>query len=726
MFDGCRLMDQSLDFSSCDREPIHVPGAIQPHGILLVLDPADLVVVQLAGDVASRFDREPADLLGRPLAGLCARLAGCAQAFRDAGSAAGYLGSWAIAGSGPLDVAVHRADGRLILEFEPGPEVELSGPASLANVEEAARCFERARDRHELYRQAAIVFRQLTGFDRVMLYRFLDDGAGAVVAEDQADGLHSFLNHRFPASDIPKQARALYARNLIRVIPDAGYVPAPLLGMEGSTGPLDMTCCALRSVSPVHLQYLRNMGVAASASVSIVIDGTLWGLVACHHMQPRFLPYGARAAARVLARMLARQIAAQEEAERSRQRLRLRAMEDDFLSGLHAAQRVEDGLAQEPARLMNLVSADGVAICHGRMIVRHGHCPDQGEVGLVRDWVLSQESAGPFASDSLGRQFPPAQAFAQTGAGLLAVVLNRQEPFAILWFRAEEPEVLSWAGNPHKAAEPGGAAQLTPRASFDLWQETVRGNARSWTLVETETAARLRTRLVELRQSKQLAVLNAQLRVTVQEKDTLLGQQDSLLQQKDVLLGEVNHRVQNSLQLVSSFLSLQMRGITDERVLTQLEEARRRLMAVALVHRRLYRSDQVQSVEMGRYLEELRGELVESLGSDWERHIRVRADTISVPTDQAVSLGLILTELVVNAAKYAYGGAPGPIDIELKEGAGRTLALVVADQGIGEATSTGTGFGVKMIRALSAQWHGGIEHQDDQPGRRVTVSVRAA
>lgn len=196
-----------------------------------MLDPADLVVVQLAGDVASRFDREPADLLGRPLAGLCARLAGCAQAFRDAGSAAGYLGSWAIAGSGPLDVAVHRADGRLILEFEPGPEVELSGPASLANVEEAARCFERARDRHELYRQAAIVFRQLTGFDRVMLYRFLDDGAGAVVAEDQADGLHSFLNHRFPASDIPKQARALYARNLIRVIPDAGYVPAPLLGM---------------------------------------------------------------------------------------------------------------------------------------------------------------------------------------------------------------------------------------------------------------------------------------------------------------------------------------------------------------------------------------------------------------------------------------------------------------------------------------------------------------
>jgi chemotaxis family two-component system sensor kinase Cph1 len=212
-------------------------------------------------------------------------------------------------------------------------------------------------------------------------------------------------------------------------------------------------------------------------------------------------------------------------------------------------------------------------------------------------------------------------------------------------------------------------------------------------------------------------------------RDTLV-EKEGLLAQKDILLREVNHRVQNSLQLVSSFLSLQMRGAENPVVLAQLEEARRRLLAVALVHRRLYQSDQVQSVEMGRYVEELHRELVDSLGPEWNGHVQVRADSIFVPTDQAVSLGLIMTELVVNAAKYAYRGAAGPIDIQLKELMGRAIALTVADQGVGQgvgqASVTGTGFGEKMIKVLCAQWRGWVDHQDNEPGRRTTVTVYAA
>jgi chemotaxis family two-component system sensor kinase Cph1 len=713
-------MDHLSGLAGCDREPIHIPGAIQPHGVLLAVDPDRLTVRQVAGDVAALFGQPAGRVLGLPLASLGEDVAGHAAAFVASKAASNYLGTIQVPDGGRVDLCAHRSGGHLLLEFEPGPLERASGPQSLAIVEEAARSLERARDQRDLFRQASIVFRRITGFDRVMVYRFLEDGAGSVVAEDKAEDQHSFLNHRFPASDIPRQARDLYVRNLIRVIPDIGYRPAPLLADADAAGqaPLDLSDCQLRSVSPIHLQYLKNMGIAASASVSIIKDGMLWGLIACHHAVPRTLPFEVRAMCRVLSRVLAQQLAAQEETENHRQRVRLRAMEDELLSLVARANGIEQGLERQGEELLQLANAHGVAVCHRNGVTAHGHCPGLPEISAIRDWLLGQELVLPFATETLGSAFAPAKAFPASAAGLLSVVLSRQEPLAILWFRAEEPEVVNWAGNPHKPVDTI-SGQLTPRASFDLWQETVRGRARAWSLAEIETAVRLRTRLVELRQSKQLVLLNAQMRDTLVEKEGLLAQ-------KDILLREVNHRVQNSLQLVSSFLSLQMRGAENPVVLAQLEEARRRLLAVALVHRRLYQSDQVQSVEMGRYVEELHRELVDSLGPEWNGHVQVRADSIFVPTDQAVSLGLIMTELVVNAAKYAYRGAAGPIDIQLKELMGRAIALTVADQGVGQASVTGTGFGEKMIKVLCAQWRGWVDHQDNEPGRRTTVTVYAA
>lgn len=720
------MIDQVRDLTSCDLEPIHRPGAIQPHGVLLAVEPGKLVIRQVAGKVDGWFGCSAQEILGMPLRLLDTDIAARTAAFAIAGTASDYLGTFRLGGEKAANVLAHRSGKLVLLEFEPAERADLSGLHGLGMIEDAARSFEQARGYSDLCHHAAHVFRQITGFDRVMVYRFLEDGAGMVVAEDRVPDLGSFLHHRFPASDIPKQARELYVRNLVRVIPDVHYTPAPLLAPSG--GPLadalDMSDCVLRSVSPIHVQYLKNMEVAASASISIIEGGTLWGLISCHHRQPRTMPYEVRAICRVLSRMFSQQLVAQQDIEQHRQRIRLRALEDELLAGLVQADDLENGLASRGEDLLRLTGADGVAISWGSSLTLCGRCPRENEVRAVRDWLLDQELTRPYTTETLGQQFLPAGAFAALGSGLLAVVLDRLEPFVLLWFRAEEVEVLSWGGNPHKAvgtADDG--RQLTPRASFELWQETVRGRARSWSLVEIETAARLRTKLVELRQGRQLGALNTQLHATVEEKEDLLSRQEALLGQKDILLREVNHRVQNSLQLVSGFLGLQIRETQDEAVLAQLEEARRRLMAVALVHRRLYQSEQIQSVEMGRYLEDLRHELVGSLGAEWSDHVQVRSDTISVPTDQAVSLGLITTELVINAAKYAYGGAAGPIDIQLKHAMGRMIALTVADRGSGTLISPQAGFGTKMIKALCAQWRGSIDHQDNQPGKRVIVTA---
>jgi chemotaxis family two-component system sensor kinase Cph1 len=704
------MADGDLDLDACSREPIHVPGSIQPHGAMLVADRTTQEISHGAGDIARLLGREA--WVGRTLGevlgdSLAARVAQVTQSGVAQGGFAGQLESAA----GSLDVSAHLDGEGLIVEVEPAPGAALPAVLVLSQLEAAAAAFERAPNVRALCARAAVEFRRLTGFDRVMLYRFLDDAAGEVLAEDVVEGMPSFLNHHFPGSDIPAQARALYVRNLVRVIPDVSYRPAPLAPPWTCDTPLDMSDCALRSVSPVHMQYLRNMGVGASASVSIVKDGVLWGLIACHHREPRLMPYDARAAARALAGALAREVRAKEESEAYRERLRLRGLEDEVTSRFVHAGGLDANLAAGVAELARMLDADGVAAIRGDDVHIHGVCPSPDNVIALAEWVRGRPSH-PVTTDRLSEHFAPAEAFRAEASGLLGLVVAEDEPFVILWFRAEAQQVVNWAGNPHKAVSQGPGEILTPRASFEAWRETVRGRSRPWTLAEMEVATRLRQGLLESREHRRQVELNGRLTQAI-------GEKDALLQQNDMLVKEVNHRIQNSLQLVSSFLSLQSRALGDPKLHEAFEEARRRLQAVALVHRRLYRADQIGTIDFGRYVEELLGDMSDSMGPEWAGKVTVDAAPVLVPTDRAVTLGLVVTELVINANKYAYGGAPGPIEVSLEEH--RTnLRIIVADHGKGKHAPT-EGFGSRMMAAMVRQLNGAMTFGDNEPGLRATL-----
>ncbi|MFL1875228.1 GAF domain-containing protein [Hansschlegelia beijingensis] len=346
----------SPDLTACDREPIHVPGAIQPHGLLLALD-GDQRTIAGAGDiedvlgVGDWLGKSATELLGSEIADALTAASGARAGAACIGALRGPSGAL-------FDVSAQRSGGLTMVELEPaGPEGVPLGVV-LGDLEAAASDFERASTVEQLCRFAAAEFRRLTGFDRVMIYQFLDDDSGSVVGEDRREGLRSFLNHRFPASDIPRQARALYLRNPIRVIPDVDYKPAPLQPATLDGGPIDLSDVALRSVSPIHLQYLRNMGVRASASVSIVKDGVLWGLVACHNETPLHIPFARRAACRALAGTLGRQIRAKDESDAFRERVRLRGFQDDLVALLSREGRAAParrGTAQTSARVRPLV-----------------------------------------------------------------------------------------------------------------------------------------------------------------------------------------------------------------------------------------------------------------------------------------------------------------------------------------------------------------------------------
>lgn len=701
------------DLTGCDREPIHIPEAIQPHGLLLVLDPHHLTVTREAGRTGPVIGRD--SCLGARPGGLFGhdvdqRIRALAEAGGD-----GFAGRWRGRNGLDYDVIVRRGDASVIVEIEQSSQGAQLGVELISRLDAAAAALEKAGTVNAVCEAAAEAFRRLTGFDRIMIYRFLEDEAGQVVGEARPPGMDSFQNHHFPATDIPRQARALYLRNPVRVIPDAAYEPQPL--RPASAGkPLDMSDCGLRSVSPVHLQYLRNMGVRASASVSIIIDGELWGLVACHSERPQLLPYELRAAATNLARSLARQIKAKSDAELYRERLRLRLLEDEFVGRLGADRPLPLSLADRGRDLADLVDADGVVVVSGDQVLRFGVTPPNETALSLASWVAEQPGLRPVATHALSTMRPEAEAWRGEASGLLGVHLPGEQPLTVLWFRAEILETIRWAGNPSTAVKSGPVGSLTPRASFEAWSETVRGRSRRWSPSQIESALRLRDALLDFTAVTGLRDLNRTLRASLDDRDLRLEQQAFLMR-------EVNHRVQNSLTLVSSFLGLQARQ-ADPEARRELQEARRRVRAVSMVHSRLYRVDATASIDLARYFTELIDDLGSSMGSDWSAQLQHDLAPICVDAGRAVTLGLVLTELIINAQKYAYDGGPGPVRVRLEED-GDALRLIVEDAGKG-GHQAGEGFGSMMIQSLVGQLNGHLDYRDACPGLCVVLKAPVA
>ncbi len=708
------LAVSDADLNDCDREPIHIPGSIQPHGFMLVTGADDAVVAHGAGDIEDITGVQ--DWVGQPVSALLGEVIAQAAASPAPGEGAVFVGRWTAPSGEAFDVSTHLSGTRRIVEVERSGDTTHIGIDLLSRMDKAGVAFERAANVRQLAARAADEFRSLTGFERVMIYRFLDDEAGSVLAESKAPEMSSFLNHHFPATDIPRQARALYVRNPVRVIPEVRYQPRSLRPpLPEGASPLDMSDSVLRSVSPIHLQYLRNMEVGSSASISIVTDGVLWGLVACHDSQPRLLTHETRIAATALARGLARQLKAKDDAELYRERVRLRGLEDELVARIPLEEPLDAALAKHLDEIASLIGATGAAVLRGKNVSTGGACPPADGVAALGNWVAKTAAGRLVSSASLSEIFPAATAWKAEASGFMAFVIAAEEPFVLMWFRAEKLEVVRWAGDPHTAVKTGEAGKLTPRASFTEWTETVSGRAQRWTNPEIESAGRFRDALFELRALRQMRRVNQSLQESVADRDLKLEHQDFLLR-------EVNHRVQNSLQLIASFLSLQARDNVDTRPPSEvLKEAQRRVKAVSLVHSRLYRADQFETIDLGRYFSELIEDMATSSGQDWATLIHTELAPISIEAGRAVTFGLVLTELIINAQKYAYGGSPGPLYVTLEEDRG-SARVIVADEGVGGHQS-GKGFGSRLIESLAGQLGAAIEYRAARPGLRVILTA---
>ncbi|MEI2416456.1 ATP-binding protein [Orrella sp. JC864] len=500
----------------CEHEPIRVPGSIQPHGFLVAVDIGSQRISRISANAGQYLGRAPRSLLGRdwreaiePLpAGVQARLAQGPHLQEPVFHAVQVYNGHS------CSVSSHAAGDEFVLEFEalePGAQASLDAlyPQIRASVE-LIRAQERVETLHGL---TARLMREMTGFDRVLVYRFDAAWNGTVVGESRNERLPSYLDLRFPAADIPAQARELYRLNRIRLIPDVDYEPVPLLAHNPQAQPLDLSYSVLRSVSPMHLQYMRNMRTPASMSFSLLVDGQLWGLVSCHHSEPRRVPTQVRAACDFLAQIVAMQLAGKHRAADAAERVSLQALQTELLSSMAQARHFADGLARRPEAFLGLTQAVGAAVVLEDECLRIGQAPPAGRILQLAGW-LAAEQAGQevFATDRLPALWPDGAGLSAQASGVLAISVSQLHRSYVLWFRPELVQTVSWGGDPRKAAEPD--ERLHPRKSFEVWKETLRHRSEPWTPAQVDAAASLRNAIlgIVMRKAEELAELSNELR----------------------------------------------------------------------------------------------------------------------------------------------------------------------------------------------------------------------
>jgi light-regulated signal transduction histidine kinase (bacteriophytochrome) len=527
----------SADLTNCDREQIHSPGSIQPHGCLLALAPDDLRVVQAGGRTEELLGVPPEALLGRTLEPLIGpAMSDQIKGPLNAGARSRRLPSFTSSrtpGGLRLEANVHASQGLLILELEPAEREGDFPPDTLQIVQTLVARVSRSASVKALCQSIVEAVREIAAFDRVMIYRFLEDGSGSVDAEVHAPDMSPYLGLRYPASDIPAQARALYLRNTLRLIPDATYRPAPLLAAEDrSPGErLDLSPCALRSVSPLHLEYLANMGVAASMSISIVVDGRLWGLVACHHRTPRFLPLRIRTALDLFGQMASFQLETKLAAQDLSYRTHSTAAQERLVLDVSSDGDLTASLERLRLKLLDFIPATGLSMWIDGGYVAAGDTPPEADVMHLVDWLTKSVAEGVFFTDRLSETYATSPAFVAKAAGILALSVSRAPRDYMIWFRPELVQTVRWAGDPAKPVFPGSdGGRLSPRKSFSDWIETVRRRSEPWTAWDVRIATALRTSLLKvvLNHVDQLARERLEARV---RQDALLAQLDQRIAQ---------------------------------------------------------------------------------------------------------------------------------------------------------------------------------------------------
>ncbi|QFS83645.1 HWE histidine kinase domain-containing protein [Roseivivax sp. THAF197b] len=677
-----RTKSTEVDLTNCDREPIHLLGRVQSYGALLAVS-SDWIVQHASENLGAVLNISARDAIGVSLESLLGitALDRIRRQMRmiDGVDHATRIFDFPL-GKHSYDLSIHQSGRHLIFEFEAHGQRHdrnaLSQTYPLIQRVRQARTFE------EKCHEGARAMQILSGFDTVMVYRFAADNSGTVIAEVKGEDSPSYLGLRFPAGDIPKQARELYKRALLRLIADVSDSGAAILPERSPEGePIDLSLAVTRAVSPVHLEYLRNMGVRSSMSVSILKDDDLWGLFACHHRSPHYIPFEQRTAIELFAHLFSYELLTLEERQTAEAHRRTAALQRKFLMHVTDGTSLPDALQALSGDLQKTIPHDGAILSTNGEFHAWGSTPDAAELPELLRFLNTTEASEVFATHTLGADAPENTSFLPTCAGVLAIPFSRNPRDYLILCRSEVAQSVHWAGQPQKHEDVGpNGIRLSPRKSFEAWKEDVTGQSEPWTTLEIQAAWNLRTLLLEML-----------LRISNDEVET--GQRSGARQ--EILIAELNHRVRNILGLMRGLISQSAYdGMSLDSFAKTLDG---RIHALALANDQLTRQDwaplsvtDLIELEFAAFTAQSETPRMTLTGSD-----------VLVTSDVYTALALILHEMVTNSVKYGALSVPeGRVAIGLSRTETGALQIDWQDKGGPEVSPpTRRGFGSSIIES---------------------------
>lgn len=685
-----QLVTETVDLTNCDREPIHLISAIQPTGFLIAVS-TDWLISRVSANAPDFLHRSVDDLLGASLRDVLSleavhTLRNRLSVLKGEDAVERAFGLQLTDGGGRFDVAVHISNGEIVIEAEPSePEADLN-PSAM--VQTMLSRLNRLTDLNALLKEAARQVRALTGHHRVMIYRFHPDGTGEVVAERLAAGLEPFLGLRYPASDIPRQARALMERNVVRVAANVDATPAPIVPQLGPTGaPLDLSMSTLRAHSPIHIEYLKNMQVGATLTISLLRGGRLWGLIACHHKTARQVSYERRTAAELFAQVLSLLIETREREAVSDYEQRTRRLHDGLMAAIVESGSTAANLGAMAERISEIVPCDGMAIRIGDETVLTGSTPTRDEMVALTRFLDQSAASKVLALTDLGQAHPPARDYADRAAGMLAIPVSRTPRDYLVFFRREIAQSITWAGDPTKPVEVGpNGVRLTPRKSFEAWREIIRGQSAAWTEPELRAADALR-----------VTILEVVLRLTGLAEH----ERERAAQRQDLLIAELNHRVRNILGLIRGLISQSKGGATD--VESFAATIGGRVQALARAH------DQITEGNWGpRSLAGLISTEAAAYLNGGAHRVQIEGPAVLLHPEAFATMALVIHEMITNAAKYgALCDRSGRVIVDWTTDDGELVIRWREIGGPAVQAPTRRGFGTTIIeRSVPHDLHG--------------------
>jgi light-regulated signal transduction histidine kinase (bacteriophytochrome) len=702
----------TMNLTDCDREPIHIIGRIQSFAVLLEFSDAGELLTYSA-NVPDILEIDPAELPKCRADFLFAD-----KSWKLVVAAASGLSSaeqiervFHIEGFLPnrlADVNVSRSTRGIVVEIEEciaGIETDF-----MPQVRHITMDLDPRSGVETLAHDGAEYVRELTGFDRVMVYKFHADGSGEVIAEARGSGIDSFLGLRYPATDIPQQARALYQRNLIRSIADVDAETVELLstGHQGQSAPLDLSMCVSRAISPIHTQYLKNMGVRASMSISIMdIDG-LWGLIACHNINgPLHVSHPKRSAAELFGQIFSYKISESRTLELRQLTARAQMVHSQITARFASTNTVFERFDEIGDLIASVIPCDGVIAKIGGEFLRYGKAPDELTSGAILDFMKERDQTEVFATDRLSDHLANADELKDVAAGILVIPISRLPEDYLILCRAEVAKSVRWAGNPDKPAiAVEGNPRLTPRESFAEWRETVRGYSDEWTEREIALAEALRATFVEV-----LFKLTEQ---NAREKDRANKKQK-------LLINELNHRVRNIITLIASLIEQSAENQTEiDQYKATLEG---RISALSTAHD-MMTSEEVSAISLKNLIA---SEMAPYEGREpGKRRLKFNGPDIFVALDSIPILALVIHELVTNAVKYgSLSNETGYVNISttLLDDGGFTIDWVEAGgPPLPDVSKPGTGTTL-IEEAVPFQLSGSVDIQPRTSGMEVCLRL---